>query len=144
MLLPGGAGAQDEPTFTITPTSLAVGESATVTATGCVAPDVPQDQLFVVIAVDGVTDQVGALPTNADGTATTTVTPEAEDAGSTATFGAACVQGEGQTATVIFEYPNTVAVTVAAANTTTTSAPPTPTLAPRPAPPAAASPSFTG
>jgi hypothetical protein len=37
VLGPGGAGAQSEPTFSVTPSSLAVGETATLTATGCVS-----------------------------------------------------------------------------------------------------------
>jgi hypothetical protein len=108
---------------------------------GCVSTGVPQEQLFVVVGIEsGGEDEIGALPTDATGTATLALTAEAEDAGSTAVFMAACVQGEGDSATLIFEYPT--AVTVAAA--AEPPAPPAPAAPVPAAAPATATPSFTG
>jgi hypothetical protein len=140
-LLAGGAGAQVDPSFSITPTSAVVGETVTLTATGCVAAQVPQDEMFVAVTVDG--ELIGALPTDADGTASQSVIPEAEDVG-TSTFGAACIRvAEGEDDELIFEYANTITVTVTAA-TPTTATPMEPAEDTGAATAVAATPAFTG
>jgi len=80
-----GAGAQVDPTFSITPTSAVVGDTVTLTATECVAAEVPQAEMFVQVIVDG--DAIGFLPTDADGTAVQAAIPEDTDIGTSAFTG---------------------------------------------------------
>ena len=133
-----GAGAQVDPTFSITPTSAVVGDTVTLTATGCVADGVLQEDLFVQVIVDG--DAIGFLPTDADGTAVQAAIPEDTDIG-TSVFTANCVQAIGEDDyDVVFAYTQSVSVTVTAA-TPTTEPPAEDTGA---ATAVAASPAFTG
>lgn len=139
------AGAQPTPSFTLDPATIAVGESSTITATGCVDEGVDQALLFVALTVehDGESS-TEPLATDPDGTV---VFPSGEappEAVGTYALSASCVIIDGESTEVVFDYDGPVVLTVVAAapTTTTTAAGPTTTAAAAEA--ATVSPSFTG
>ncbi len=140
VVLPGTAGAQAEPTLTVTPSTIQVGESADFIATGCTDSEIPQEQLKVFFTfLDAVSDPVD---TDVDGTAVlnTGEAPEAV-AGQSFTVSATCtnVIDENQSE-VLFEY-DPVVLTVAQSTSPSTELP---TTEPPAAEAATVTPAFTG
>ena len=136
-----GAGAQAEPTLTLSPLTVAAGEDFTLTATGCSLEGVPQEELAVVWIYEF--DLFGGvLPTDDEGTATATGTADASHAPELR-IGASCVRTtvEGPEA-VVFRYePQFLTVVVPTTTTSTTTSPATSGAAPAAV---AAAPAFTG
>lgn len=136
-----GAGPLPEPppappgaTLTVAPDAVVAGEDFTLTATGCTADGVPQDELEVVWVFDW--DMYGGtLPTDAEGTASVTGTADASHAPELR-LGASCLQTSlPEQEQLLFRY-ETVILTV-------TERPPAPSSAPAPVP-VPVQPRFTG
>ncbi len=67
----------DGHTLTVTPSTIAVGESAEFVATGCVAEGIPQEELVVIFFING--DFWDGEFTDEDGTAVTSIGPAGEE-----------------------------------------------------------------
>jgi len=128
--------AQSAPVFSVSPSSATVGDTLTLSASGCVAEGVDQADLEVFVYVEGF-DIGDSFPTDADG-AMSFVTPplDADTAGEQYVFAATCTDLSGEEPVVVFRYDQIVTVSVAAPATATTT--------PAPAAPIAVAPSFTG
>jgi hypothetical protein len=143
-LLVTPAGAQITPTLTVTPSTIAVGESADIVATGCVVEDTPQSDLFVVFdSSEGGPGDSGPIPTDEDGTATWNTGNAPEGSEGTYQIGATCLFDDGEVQDAVFEYDPASLTVAGAPETTTTTGAPT-TTAPAAAAAATVTPAFTG
>ncbi len=121
------ADAQVTPTLTISPSTITVGQSADVIATGCVA-EADQADLYVVFGSnEGGPGGTDPQPTDAEGTATFNTGPAPEGAEGTYQITAQCVFDNGEGFDVVFTYDPAVLTVVAA--TPPTSEPTTTTTA---------------
>lgn len=142
MALP--AGAAPSPTLTVTPSTIQVGQSADIVATGCVG-ETDQSNLFVVFSSsEGGPGESEQVATDETGTATWNTGNAPEGAQGTYTILATCVLDDGETTQDLFEYDPATLTVVSQATTTTTAAPSTTTTAPAAARPATVTPAFTG
>lgn len=138
------ASAQVSPTLTVDPAVIAVGESADITATGCVQEGTPQEDLYVVFSAEGEGGPGSeAIPTNAEGTATFNTGNAPEGAEGVYPITATCVVDNGEGFDPVFEY-EVASLTVVTDRTTTTTTTAAPTTTAPAAVAATVTPAFTG
>ncbi len=135
------ADAQAARVLTVSPSTITVGQSADLIATGCVA-DADQADLYVVFGSDeGGPGGTDPQPTDAEGTATFNTGPAPEGAEGTYVITAQCVFDNGEGFDVLFSY-DPAELTVVGATPTTSEAPTT--TAVEVADVVAVAPAFTG
>ena len=113
-LLATGAGAQTGPTLSVSPAVIEVGQSATISATECVAEGIDQSELFVVFQYTSAAS-TGSDPHATDGTGTASLDTGAAPpsaAGLVINVTARCVQIVGETETDVFTYDQKLTLSV--------------------------------
>lgn len=145
---PVGAGSPGR-TFRAEPTTIGLGQAATLTATDCTAPGLAADDLAVLIHIgsDRSTSTWGQVTPDDEGTAVF-VTPVVEPSSLPGPYelGASCVDVSGEAPETLFSYGERVVITVVTDAGPAGPATPAPSAPgePSPARPAIAVPRLTG